>query len=514
MTFGKIKSIEYSSIRNLEIYKWGEEKPKLNLSDLNLFIGKNGSGKSTIIDLIDCLCKKENFYNIFRSNYYSNNSEINIVLEDLNSNKIEFKNHKKDNDNIKRIEIRYIDAIENDIKIQEYFDLEIFTPDKNIDERIENIFSTLRVIDIKYMISSNELKINIEDLLKTLNNLREHMTGLNIDILEPFIKSKKDSTIMIALNNSQSLYNEVDIKNIPSGWISMANTISFINNIKNSIILLEEPEVHLHPTFQRVLMEKIFNNIDNNKNQIFIATHSSVFINSLNSFKSSKIFFAQGNRLEELNEDANKLIDDLGMKASDIFQTNGIIWIEGPSDRIYINNWLKRWCKINKKICPIENVDYSFSMYCGSSLKHYTESISNIENDFINILKINKNNIILMDRDNDYTYSGTNGFDLLNKTAKENIREEFINDPNTYVWLTEQYTIESYLEENFIYKYFEFTPDKSSTNTGIKLNKFENTSNKSKIDIAKEYRTYNYSISKDVSNHIKNIYTLIRNWNS
>ena len=30
------------------------------------------------------------------------------------------------------------------------------------------------------------------------------------------------------------------------------------------------------------------------------------------------------------------VLDDLGAKASDIFQSNGIIWVEGPSDRIYI----------------------------------------------------------------------------------------------------------------------------------------------------------------------------------
>ena len=33
-------------------------------------------------------------------------------------------------------------------------------------------------------------------------------------------------------------------------------------------------------------------------------------------------------------------LDDIGIKASDILQSNGIIWVEGPSDRIYINKWI------------------------------------------------------------------------------------------------------------------------------------------------------------------------------
>lgn len=30
-------------------------------------------------------------------------------------------------------------------------------------------------------------------------------------------------------------------------------------------------------------------------------------------------------------------LDDLGVKASDLLQANGIIWVEGPSDRAYIH---------------------------------------------------------------------------------------------------------------------------------------------------------------------------------
>ena len=51
-----------------------------------------------------------------------------------------------------------------------------------------------------------------------------------------------------------------------------------------------------------------------------------------------KAFFKGGKKttLEELRD---VLVDDLGIKASDILQSNGIIWVEGPSDRIYINKF-------------------------------------------------------------------------------------------------------------------------------------------------------------------------------
>jgi predicted ATP-dependent endonuclease of OLD family len=31
---------------------------------------------------------------------------------------------------------------------------------------------------------------------------------------------------------------------------------------------------------------------------------------------------------------------ELGMRASDLVQANTVIWVEGPSDRIYVRHWL------------------------------------------------------------------------------------------------------------------------------------------------------------------------------
>ena len=33
------------------------------------------------------------------------------------------------------------------------------------------------------------------------------------------------------------------------------------------------------------------------------------------------------------------MLNDLDVRASDLLQSNGIIWVEGPSDRIYIKRW-------------------------------------------------------------------------------------------------------------------------------------------------------------------------------
>ena len=43
------------------------------------------------------------------------------------------------------------------------------------------------------------------------------------------------------------------------------------------------------------------------------------------------------------NLQKNNVLNDLGIKASDLLQSNGIIWVEGPSDMIYMNKWIELW---------------------------------------------------------------------------------------------------------------------------------------------------------------------------
>ena len=54
----------------------------------------------------------------------------------------------------------------------------------------------------------------------------------------------------------------------------------------------------------------------------------------------------------------------LGYRASDLLQANAIVWVEGPSDRIYLLHWLR-------EVAPdlVEGVDFSIAFYGGALLK-------------------------------------------------------------------------------------------------------------------------------------------------
>ena len=104
-----------------------------------------------------------------------------------------------------------------------------------------------------------------------------------------------------------------------------------------------------------------------------------------------------------INEKHNsEILDDLDVKASDLFQTNGIIWVEGPSDRLFILRWLEVFTDNKFR----EGIDFQFLYYGGRLLAHYeaSESLS-ADHDLINILTTNRNAVLVMDSDKKNKYA-------------------------------------------------------------------------------------------------------------
>ena len=125
--------------------------------------------------------------------------------------------------------------------------------------------------------------------------------------------------------------------------------------------------------------------------------------------------------------------EDLGYHPSDLLQANCIIWVEGPSDRLYLNWWLK---SLGNEFQ--EGIHYSVMFYGGKLAAHVSnEETPNQLEDFIMLRQLNRRGVILIDSDKSSTHSHIN-------ETKKRLKTEFEKGPG-YAWITKGREVENYL---------------------------------------------------------------------
>ena len=109
------------------------------------------------------------------------------------------------------------------------------------------------------------------------------------------------------------------------------------------------------------------------------------------------------------------------------------IWVEGPSDRIYLNRWIDLWSDGAIK----EGTHYQIIFYGGRLLSHLTAENPEDVDGGISILKANRNAIILIDSDKRSRQARING-------TKQRIINEF-ESLRAFCWMTRGKEIENYI---------------------------------------------------------------------
>lgn len=104
--------------------------------------------------------------------------------------------------------------------------------------------------------------------------------------------------------------------NYGDGFIVLLNTLTYLLKAQNGILLIEEPENHLHPGYLSVFIEAIFQYSEKLNIQIFMTSHSTDLIDDvLNYAKSEKkeqdILFSlmirrPNNEIEKIDYDFSK----------------------------------------------------------------------------------------------------------------------------------------------------------------------------------------------------------------
>ena len=274
----KIKNLYIENekrLKNLNINFENDEK----ILDVVVLAGVNGTGKTTVLEVI---------YDYFE-NFQNDKNKINIELDLEEENYINQNNISKETylnnlikDSIKKEKTPKVIYVPAEINFQKVkFNLLALYK-----KRFLNKIDSYIIADIPFYIQMRIINTANKENEKKLGNVRDEIIAeINgiFDILDMdtrLIGMSTETTEILPIFTNLS-GDKFDINELSSGEKQLfLRTLAIkMLNPENSIILIDEPELSLHPKWQQRIVD-VYRKIGKN-NQIIIATHSPHILGSV-----------------------------------------------------------------------------------------------------------------------------------------------------------------------------------------------------------------------------------------
>jgi predicted ATPase len=297
----KVKSLYINKFKALKDFKIDFN------DDINVLIGENGVGKTTILEII---------YNLIISNtsFTSADSEFNKCKLKIQLDEDELNYVNSTNAYLKEPTFQSVDEIIvnsegsskklNIDKIHQFytnstklgskgFAQVVFLPtDVNFQKyKVETPKKIEKTNEIGIVLNSNEMSINLKEYLvnnhyKDLEDVSVGQKPYRIEKFKELYNSFFEEKEFLGVKEFEPLFKVKSTGELHSAdELSAGEKQIFFRggsllqlNLENSIILIDEPELSLHPEWQQKILD-FYRKIGVN-NQIIIATHSPHIVSS------------------------------------------------------------------------------------------------------------------------------------------------------------------------------------------------------------------------------------------
>lgn len=184
-----------------------------------------------------------------------------------------------------------------------------------------------------------------DPLFKTINDLLESNLNLTLDI------DHKEKTLDYYFNfRNKSTNRLIQISDLSSGEKGIIHFIFSIYGyeLKDGVIIIDEPELHLHPQIQQKYLNIIFDVIKQMNLQFIIATHSPIFVNE-RTIDGIRRFYLDDNGFTKVitpnvGSKEKELIQILSYtNSSKIFFSDKVVLVEGDSDEYFFRFYFDKY---------------------------------------------------------------------------------------------------------------------------------------------------------------------------
>ncbi len=308
----------------------------LTLPSVSIFIGQNNSGKSNILDAIEFAISDR----LSDQTLFYEKADIELVLEFSDDEQFKHQLPAREGIFVLQQGRRYLRFDRQEVSYNKSLAILLSSAIKRLDE---DAFLDFRQIEIDY-----------QSLFKYPANLDKFMDHLQ----RHFPKIVATANAFDINYQGEGLYEgkrRATIDRLGSGFRRIFTMLLYIFHPSYSIVMINEPEIHLHPAMIDKLLWAMQNS---NAGQIIFTTHSPLFITPatlpqvvrvIKEDMSTKAFSLSGSHF-----DYQRLLQELNSDNLEMFFADKVILVEGVSDKLLIRGLIDRFYVGDKDIKVIQ----------------------------------------------------------------------------------------------------------------------------------------------------------------
>ncbi len=194
-----------------------------------------------------------------------------------------------------------------------------------------SVYETVKLLEYKM------LHLDVDDFLERLNRNFRKNSGLGGELVyQSRIDGEQLAAVDIALE-MESIRRLQPVSQMSAGMKSiyiLSLLETYIEGGANlpCIVMMEDPEIYLHPQMQKVASEILYRL--SLKNQVIFSTHSPNMIFNFNSRQIRQVVMDQDyHTVVRQAANIDRVLDDLGYSAGDLMDVSFVFFVEGKQDR-------------------------------------------------------------------------------------------------------------------------------------------------------------------------------------